>query len=221
MLLIRADWMDDFLTTLLRELHGWVAYASIFGILVACGLGIPLPEDISLILGGFLAHHHAVGLLPMMAVGFVGILAGDSLIYWAGRRVGNRVGNHGLIARIVTPEKRLKVEKLFARHGQKIVMLARFLPGVRAVTYFTAGSAGMKYSHFILWDGLAATVSAPLFVYLGYIFGEELATLIHKVQRGEKTVIVLLLTLLLGYLTYRHLKNRALKREALEKQRSA
>ena len=66
------------------------------------------------------------------------------------------------------------MEQLFAAHGQKIVMAARFLPGVRAVTYFTAGSARMPYLRFILWDGFAALVSAPVFVWLGFHFGEKL-----------------------------------------------
>ena len=45
-----------------------------------------------------------------------------------------------LLSRVVTPQMRARVQALFARHGQKIVMIARFLPGVRAVTYFTAGA---------------------------------------------------------------------------------
>src|SRR5437762_10686812 len=118
----------------LDRAYGLPAYLSIFGVLVACGRGVPLPEDISLIMGGFLAHKGAAHLPVMMGVGFVGILCGDSLIYLAGRRVGDRVaGGRGFFARIVTPEKRARVEKLFQGHGEKIVMLARFLPGVRAV----------------------------------------------------------------------------------------
>src|SRR5262245_36743849 len=123
-------------------------------------MGVPLPEDISLIMGGFLAYEGRVQLLPMIAVGFAGILCGDSIIYLIGRRVGDRVkGGKGFLARIVTPEKQAKVERLFADHGQKIIIAARFLPGVRAVTYFTAGSTRMSYFRFILFDGLAAMAS--------------------------------------------------------------
>ncbi|HLM47234.1 MAG TPA: DedA family protein, partial [Myxococcaceae bacterium] len=159
--------MQEFLTNLLGSTQGFFAYAAVFGILVACGLGVPLPEDISLILGGFLAHKGAASLPMMMVVGFAGILVGDSLIFYAGRRLGTQVGRSpgGFLARVVTPEKRARVEGLFTLHGQKIVMIARFLPGVRAVTYFTAGSAGMSYWRFIFWDGLAAILSAPFFVW--------------------------------------------------------
>ncbi len=197
--------------------NGLLAYGAVFGILVACGLGVPLPEDISLIAGGFLAHKAAADVRIMMAVGFLGILAGDSLIFMAGRRLGSKVGRGGtgFFARIVTPEKRAKVEGLFHKHGEKIVSIARFLPGVRAVTYFTAGSAGMKYSRFILWDGLAALLSAPAFVYLGYHFGGELDFLIEKLKSGQVVVLGGMALIAVGYGLYRWRKSKADKARAL------
>jgi len=187
--------LEAFLTSILTHSRGVAAYALIYGILLACGLGVPLPEDISLVLGGFLSHLGVTSLPVMMLVGFLGILSGDSLIYAAGRRIGDRASSgSGFFARVITPEKRAKVEALFARHGQKIVMIARFLPGVRAVTYFTAGSARMSYGRFIFWDGLAAVVSAPLFVYLGCRFGGHLRYVIHRIRQGQKMVIIALLS---------------------------
>lgn len=201
------------------QTEGLAAYGVIFGVLVACGLGIPLPEDISLVTGGFLAYLGAAQLQIMMAIGFVGILCGDTLIFFAGRRVGTQVGRsgRGFFARVVTPEKRRRVEELFSRHGEKIVMIARFLPGVRAVTYFTAGSARMKYRRFILFDGIAALVSAPIFVYLGYHFGDELEALIRAIRRGQSAVIVVL-TLLVAFVAYRKIRaSIRRKREEVER----
>ncbi len=206
--------MQEFLTSLLGDTHGVFAYAAVFGILVACGLGVPLPEDISLILGGFLAHKGAADLSLMMAIGFGGILVGDSLIFLAGRRLGAQVGRSptGFFAKIVTPEKRAKVEALFGLHGQKIVMIARFLPGVRAVTYFTAGSAGMSYARFIFWDGLAALLSAPFFVWLGFYFGDKLDYAIGKMKEGQIVVFGALAVVGLAVFLWR--KRAASQREA-------
>ncbi|WP_434391292.1 DedA family protein [Melittangium boletus] len=206
--------MQEFLTSLLGDTHGVFAYAAVFGILVACGLGVPLPEDISLILGGFLAHKGAADLSLMMAIGFGGILVGDSLIFLAGRRLGAQVGRSptGFFAKIVTPEKRAKVEALFGLHGQKIVMIARFLPGVRAVTYFTAGSAGMSYARFIFWDGLAALLSAPFFVWLGFYFGDKLDYAIGKMKEGQLVVFGALAVVGLAVFLWR--KRAASQREA-------
>ncbi|MHB8878207.1 MAG: DedA family protein [Myxococcaceae bacterium] len=202
--------MEQLLRTFLESSDGLVAYASVFGVLVACGLGVPLPEDVSLILGGFLVHRGSAALPVMMAVGFLGILSGDSLIYLAGRRFGSKVGRKpgGFFARIVTAEKRAKVEGMFARHGQKIVMIARFLPGVRAVTYFTAGSAGMSYLRFIFFDGIAALASAPMFVYLGYHFGGELELLVDNVRHGQTRVIGAMVVVALCYLLISRMRKR-------------
>ena len=185
--------------------HGAMAYLSIFAVLVACGLGVPLPEDISLILGGFLVFKGAANLWAMVATGFLGILVGDTLIYLAGRRVGRRVRTgHGWLARVVTPARRMQVEGLFARHGEKIVIAARFMPGVRAVTYFTAGSAGMPYARFICFDGLAALLSAPLFVFLGYRFGRHLQQVIELMKRYQLIAVgVILAVVLLWAATHR------------------
>src|SRR5205823_3981586 len=98
--------------------------------------------------------------------------------------------------------------KLFHQHGQKIVMIARFLPGLRAVTYFTAGSARMRYRWFILYDGLAALISAPLFVFLGFRFGGDLEILIAAVRRGQVKVIAGLLVLILGYVLWTRIRKR-------------
>lgn len=196
--------MEAFVIHLLTHTKGIPAYLLIYAVLVACGLGIPLPEDISLVMGGFISHLGVTNLLVMMMVGFLGILTGDSLIYSAGRKVGQLYGGKGFFARVVTPEKRVKVERLFAEHGQKIVMVARFLPGIRAVTYFTAGSAGMSYWRFIFWDGLAALVSAPVFVYLGYHFGGHLRYLNHRIHQGQAIGLVVLAVAVLLYFFYRH-----------------
>jgi membrane protein DedA with SNARE-associated domain len=194
----------DFLLNLLGSTSGVFSYLMVFAILVACGLGVPLPEDISLILGGYLAHTGSANLTIMMVVGFAGILVGDSLIFYAGRRIGTNVGKRGgFFARIVTPEKRTKVEGLFGRHGSKIVCIARFMPGVRAVTYFTAGSAGMSYWRFIFWDGLAALCSAPVFVWLGFKFGDKLDWLIGKLHEGQYYVFGAIGVAVVGFFVWR------------------
>lgn len=208
--------MQELLTSLLSDTQGIFAYATVFLILLACGLGVPLPEDISLILGGFLAHKGAASLPIMMVVGFVGILAGDSLIFSFGRRLGKNVGRtqSGFFARIITPEKRARVEGLFEKHGQKIVMIARFMPGVRAVTYFTAGSVGMSYWRFIFWDGLAAILSAPVFVFLGYHFGSELDYLIDRLKEGQVYVLAGVAVIGVAWFMWRRRRNAALRAQA-------
>ncbi|MBK7863423.1 MAG: DedA family protein [Archangiaceae bacterium] len=201
--------MEQALLNLFENTSGGFAYALVFGILLLCGLGLPIPEDVSLILGGFLVFESKALLVPMMLTGYLGIIVGDSLVFTIGRRFGSRIGTSGgFLARIFTQEKRQRVAALFARHGEKIVMIARFLPGVRAVTYFTAGSVHMRYSHFIFFDSVAALVSAPVFIYLGYKFGGELEQLIHAVRNGQIRVLIGLAVVVTAYVVVSRLWSR-------------
>jgi membrane protein DedA with SNARE-associated domain len=164
-----------------------IGYAFVFLILLLCGFGLPMPEDVVLVTGGVLAwlasDLEAVsvraaladrGLLAMVVVGLSGILAGDTVIFLAGRRFGHRVADFRPLRRIVTPEKLELVEKKIRRRGNVVVVFARFLPGLRAPTFFTVGHARMPLWEFLLFDGVAALVSAPLWVCLGFWFGSDL-----------------------------------------------
>ncbi len=69
------------------------------------------------------------------------------------------------------------------------------MPGVRAVAFFTAGSAGMPYARFICFDGLAALASAPAFVFLGFRFGRQLQHIIEILKRFQiATAIIIVVT---------------------------
>ncbi len=184
--------MTDYLLALVGSTAGLAAYGLVFLVLLAAGFGLPLPEDIPLVAGGVLVYEGKANLWGMMLTGYLGIIVGDSVMFMLGRRLGSRLGSNpkGFFARIMTAEKRARVEQLFKKHGEKIVMIARFLPGVRAVTYFTAGSVGMRYSHFILYDSIAALLSAPLFVYLGYYFGADIDAVLERIVRGERSVLI-------------------------------
>jgi membrane protein DedA with SNARE-associated domain len=148
----------------------------VFTLLVACGLGLPLPEDVALITGGYLAGKGppiGVGSLPLMIlVGLAGILIGDTIIFKAGSTYGEallqtRIGRH------IPGEKVERIIGLFERHGPKFIMMARFLPGVRAVTYFVAGTTRVPYWKFLLYDGIAACASAPGWILLGHWAGKH------------------------------------------------
>lgn len=135
-------------------------------VLITCGLGVPLPEDIPLITGGWLVGRE--GSLPLMIItGLVGILIGDSMIFRAGQSFGEKLLETRL-GRHIPGEKVQRTIHAFDRHGAKFIIAARFVPGLRAVTYFVAGLTGVPYWKFITFDGLAACVSAPAWVYLGW-----------------------------------------------------
>ena len=168
-----------------HSLH--VGFAFVFVILLMCGFGLPMPEDVVLVTGGVLAWLSSdvdevtigamvrdQGLLTMIGVGLAGILAGDSVIFFFGRRYGARVAEFAPLRRVITPEKLQTVERKIRTRGNVVVLFARFLPGLRAPTFFTVGHARMPYWEFLAFDGSAALISAPVWVCLGFWFGDDL-----------------------------------------------
>lgn len=179
-------------------------YLIIFGVLLLAGFGLPLPEDIPLMIGGYLCgetsgHPHLWIMIPgcMLA-----ILGADSLIFLAGRRWGQSINRHWLMKRIVGVRNIARARVLFRRHGAKFVFFARFLPGVRTPAFFTAGTFKMPYRRFILWNGSAALFSVPWVVLLAYYFSEEIEVARHAISEGKTKGFVVLgigLVVLVGY----------------------
>ena len=149
-----------------------------FLILLLCGLGLPLPEDIVLLVAGVLAAMEGRSWQSVTVIMYAAVLMGDSLIFLGGRRYGARLLASRLMRPVFSEAKRARVEEFTARHGAKSLFLARFLPGLRAVVFFSAGSLGVSYLKFLLLDGLAALISVPVFVWLGHFlwerFGDDL-----------------------------------------------
>jgi membrane protein DedA with SNARE-associated domain len=194
----------------------------VFAVLILCGFGFPMPEDVVLVTGGVLAWLSSPldaptiggmirdrGLVSMVCVGLAGIVTGDSVIYWAGRRFGRRVADVWPFRRVVTPAKLERVERLLRRRGNLVVVLARYIPGLRAPTYFTVGHSRLPFWEFVLFDSAAALISAPLWVGLGFWFGDDIERATREAARFGQCIL-LGAALVAGVLLFRWMKkNRA------------
>ena len=165
---------------------GWVtsfSYLAVLLLLWACGLGLPLSEDLIVLAGGTLVAKANLSLPLMMVTAYVGKLGGDLMIFRIGRKLGPKTFTHPRFRRILTPERVAWAQQHFVRHGILTVFMARFLPGLRAPSYLVAGACGFSSKKFLLADGIAAGLSAPLLTYLGYRFGMTVLERIHGTLR--------------------------------------
>ncbi len=191
---------EKFLNFVIDNLSGlgWYNYIIAFVILLLCGFGLPVPEDITLVASGVVSGFHATNPHLMLAICFVGVLLGDSSMYMLGKTFGYRIQRFRFMRKILPPSRFAKVQQQFARHGIWVLFVARFLPGLRSPIFLTAGmSHRIPFSHFILMDGFAALISVPIWVYLGYIFADRLPKLLNYVQDGQHIVHVIIATLVL------------------------
>ncbi|MBO9661448.1 DedA family protein [Dokdonella sp.] len=214
-----------FLETLIRLFteHGYIA---VFVVLLMSGFGIPLPEDISLVAGGVIAGLGYADVHVMAVVGLAGVLIGDVVMFLTGRYFGNRVLRWRWVSYVLTPRRYAKVQHKYARYGSRLMFVARFLPGLRTAIYITAGmSRRVSFAQFLFFDGLAAAISVPFWVYLGYFGAENHQWLVAWVKRGESVVLVgaLLLIGLVAWFWWRrkgraHARLRALRAHRAKRQ---
>lgn len=163
-------------------------YLAVFAMLLICGFGVPVPEDVTLVTGGVIAGLGYADPHTMVVVGLAGVLIGDGMVFTLGRFQGERVMRAPGFRRVLTAERFASAQGAFAKYGRWVMFVARFLPGLRTPVFFGAGmSRRVSFFTWLLMDGLAALISVPIWVYLGY-FGARnwdwMWQMVHNFQYG-------------------------------------
>jgi membrane protein DedA with SNARE-associated domain len=192
----------------LLNFYGPTPYILVFGLLLACGLGLPLPEDITLIVGGVLAYYGVCDIWPMMVVCFLGVMVGDAIMFTLGAKYGRPLMKKAFFQKIL-PEDRLKLasDKFKSKSGNRVLFAARFMPGLRAPMFFSAGLLHVPFSRFLIWDGLAAFLSVPAIVGAVYYFGDEIDRVMRTIQRAEHGILGVIIGIaLVAFIKYKRSK---------------
>ena len=202
-----------FLTDIVTRLGHW-GYLAVFlaaTLESAAFLGLVVPGESIVLIGGFMASRGILDIGDLIAIVTLGAVIGDSIGYELGRRLGRRwLLQHG--HRIgVTPHRLHRVDGFFARHGGKTVFLARFVGFLRVLAPFVAGSSRMRYRQFLPYNFLGGVVWSAAVVLLGYFFGESWRLAEHWIGHAAAVVAMVVafaiaLTVLWGYLARHELE---------------
>jgi membrane protein DedA with SNARE-associated domain len=193
-------------------------YLTTFGALVAAGVGVPIPEELPVVLSGAWAAHPDVvekyGAFRwlILPVCILGVVIADGLLYGVGRKFGTRLLETRFFARLVPPAKRTEIEENFHKHGVKVLLFARFLPGIRSPIFIMAGVMRLPLSRFLLADGIYAIPGVSMLFFLSWWFGDTFIDLIQSFEHGVSSYVKPLLILLalggvIGYLLYKFLRH--------------
>jgi membrane protein DedA with SNARE-associated domain len=200
--------MLDRLIDFLLNFYGPTPYLLILGVLFACGMGLPIPEDITLFAAGVLAYYGVVNIWLMIVVALLGVLAGDTMMYLLGSGYGRKLTKTWFFKRLI-PDQRLNAVKVkFHERGNKLIFAARFMPGLRAPIFFTSGLLHLPYRVFMFYDGSAAIISVPAIIGAVYIFGDELDAVVRFIERLEHGIFLVILALVLAILIKWYLMRR-------------
>jgi membrane protein DedA with SNARE-associated domain len=195
----------------LAGLQGGAGILAVFGLLVLCGFGVPIPEDIPLIAAGYLIHLQQTNWITALCLSMGGVLLGDSAVFFMGRRLGRRLFRSRLVLAVTSPRRIARVLIYYQRYGAKVIIAGRFLPGLRAPIFFVAGSSRVPYAKFLSLDALAAAVSVPLWLLLGSRFGGTIDALLTEIRQGKRLALFILVSLIGAYLIYLVVKARLAK----------
>lgn len=172
--------MGHLLEGILR-LPPWIALALVFllpALEASAFVGVILPGEIGVILGGVLANQHKLPLAAVLVAGILGAVIGDSIGYWVGKRYGETILSK-IPNRILKPEHIKRSEESVRQFGGKAVFIGRFTAALRALVPGMAGMSHIRYGRFLAWNVLGGALWATAFVILGYLAGSQYKQIEH------------------------------------------
>jgi membrane protein DedA with SNARE-associated domain len=187
------------------------SYPGVFLILLATGLGVPIPEELPIAVAAMLARWEVMHWWGALLSCLGGVLAGDMLLYTLGRHFGRRILKWQTARRILTPEREKRVMEAYYRHGLKFVVMARLIMGLRAAAFLTAGLVRVPFPRFLLVDLAAVLLSVPLSFGVAYLVADSVAVALARVRELQLWVAGGALVLAAGWgvvLLRRHRQSR-------------
>lgn len=167
-------------------------------------IGTFLEGETILVLGGFAAHRGFLELPWVMVAAFLGSFCGDQLYFFLGRSKGEQLLNK----RPAWKAKSARVLSLMDRHQVALILGFRFLYGVRTVTPFLLGSAGIAPARFIVLNMIGASIWAVVVGSLGYLFGSAIEVVLGDIKHYELLFFGLIAGVGLGVWVHRRLSRR-------------
>ena len=171
--------------------HGLLA---VLAALLLAPLGLPVPEEVSLMAAGAYARAGHAPLELALLTGYSGVVLGDCIAYFLGRKIG--LHPTGVFGRLFGHRRLRRIVRFYDRFGVWTVVLCRQIPGMRFPAFFFSGASGMSLRRFLTLDGSAAVGTTLLWVGAGWWLGPRLAESMSTVdnlrQIGLGVGIVLL-----------------------------
>ena len=190
------------------------SYAAVFFVIILGSIGIPIPEELVLLIAGYLASLGVMNLFVVIGVAMLATTIADNISYWIGRRKGVHILRSSIAARLFFSPRRLaKLERHFARHGGKIVFFARFLLGFRMISFIMAGSSQMPWRTFQKYNLLGVAVWVPFVILVGYVLSSGFLIAWRYAEKAQYVILALIIVVVIGYLFLRKFKKKTEEKE--------
>lgn len=183
-------------------------YLAVFGLVLLEDFGVPVPGETVLILGAVYAGAGRLNVALVGLLGFLGAVIGDNIGFavghFGGRRLVERWGRYILL----TPERLDKATAFFQRHGGKVIIVARFIEGLRQANGIIAGISGMHWARFVAFNAVGAALWVAVWVSIGYFSGSHIDAIYNTAIQYSGYLALAAAVLVLTYITRRILRAR-------------
>src|SRR5262245_11053103 len=150
------------------------SYVGFFLFIAATGCGMPIPEEAAIVVAGVLSSQGTLHWPTAFAFGLAGAVGGDSFMYGIGHRWGHGIFTaHPRFAKLFATENERQFQKAVEAHAFKVMLLARFLVGVRAPVYVMSGVVRMSFRRFLFYDVICATLVVSVVFAPAYVCGGQ------------------------------------------------
>ncbi len=197
------DFLHNSLQLIEQYMLAYGYWAVFFGVMLE-NAGLPVPGETILLVGGYFAASRPdqFNLVRVMLTAATGAVIGDNI----GFAIGHHYGR-GFLLRIgrfffLTPKRFEHMENYFAQHGNKTILVARFITGLRVFAALLAGaSRKMPWRVFLMYNLAGAMMWSVVITLLGYLFGQSLPLLVKWV--GRTGTILLVAAIVIGIIVWR------------------
>src|SRR5947209_18173650 len=149
-------------------------YLAVAGFIFLEDFGVPVPGETILILGAVYAGSGRLSIFVVALIGFLAAMLGDNVGFaighFGGRPLIERFGRYVFL----TPERIDKATGFFERHGGKIIVVARFIEGLRQANGIVAGISGMHWKRFVVFNAIGAALWVAVWTSIGYFSGSHI-----------------------------------------------
>ncbi|TMQ10909.1 MAG: DedA family protein [Deltaproteobacteria bacterium] len=185
-----AHWVQDVVRAF--------GYPGVFVLIMLESTLVPIPSEIVMPFAGYMASQGEFSLPVILVINSVAAVVGSGLCYWIGVVGGKpflvRYGKYFLVRQ----HEIARTEAFFARHGNKTILIARFLPGIRHVISVPAGVARMPLRGFFVQTFLGATIWGGALIVLGYYVGANWETFARPLKHIDLLIAAILVLALVA-----------------------
>ena len=181
------------------------SYLGFFLFIAATGCGMPIPEEAAIVVAGVLSSQNQLDWRIAFAVCLAGAVVGDSFMYAIGYRWGHGIfTSHPRFAKLFASENEQQFQRSVEAHALKVMLLARFLVGIRAPVYVMTGVVRLPFRRFLIYDVISASLVVGVVFGLSYLFGEQVTGWVRHAETRATIVVLLVVIAVAAILYYRH-----------------